>query len=186
MPLEATNVGYWGTDCAYYLQQVRESGKATDNILCRLNYASGKSETLLSTGLEGTYMLSCFPDCFVLTETIDVKWHLPEAPMMYIYSWEMELLGYCELSYPRMVAPQFLICGETANRIYLCAYFNGAPEYYIEKADLKGGTVIYRELSYTNIDPAAAYQEFYDGILAYQEEMARLAEEYGWGDQNSD
>ena len=155
--LDTTDVGYWGEYQAFYLEQERDKGKALNTYVCKYDYYSGQIERMLSTGLEGTYRLSCFPDCFVLVEVVTKNWQRPIAPKMYIYNWEMELMGTCELDFLPALQAQYLLCGETEDRIYLAAHFNGAPEYYIEKSELKGGSVTYHPLNYTNINPIEIY-----------------------------
>ena len=90
-------------------------------------------------------------------EVVTKHWRRPIAPKMYIYNWEMELMGTCELDFLPALQAQYLLCGETEDRIYLAAHFNGAPEYYIEKSELKGGSVTYHPLNYTNINPIEIY-----------------------------
>ena len=121
-------------------------------MICELNYASGKSTVLVDTGLEGSYRLCCFPDCLVLVETMNNFNHVPDAPRMQIYNWKMELLADGQLPVELSVLPQDMICGETANRIYLAEGFIGVPEYYIEKDELKSGEITLHELTYEGLD----------------------------------
>lgn len=182
---EAVGEGYWGTDCAYYLQREEEGMKITNNVLCRLDYFGGTSQPLLNTGLEGAYRLCCFPDCFVMIETVNNSWNIPATPRMYIYSWDMQLIGECTLEYELGIMPQDVICGETANRIYLAARFTGVPEYYIDKADFETGEIVVRELTYSNADLDAVYATSYDAWETYDaEEEARLEELFGGEDES--
>lgn len=157
---EAYGEGYWGAKNAFYLETQENGAQVTNNILCRLNYANSKGEPLLDTGLEGNYRLCCFPDCFVLIETMNNAKQVPEAPAIRIYGWDMKLLGSGTLNYERGVLPQNLICGETANRIYLAGYFTGVPQYYIEKEALNGEGISLHELKYENLDLVTAYNEW--------------------------
>ena len=176
--LDTTDVGYWGVNNAFYLEQERVSGKALDSYVCKYDYASGQVERMLSTGLEGTYRLSCFPDCFVLMEVVTQNWKRPIAPKMYIYNWEMELMGTCELDFLPALQAQYLLCGETEDRIYLAAHFNGAPEYYIDKSELKGERVAYHPLNYTTTDPAKAYDTLIEKINAVKAAQAADLQEF--------
>ena len=149
---EAYGEGYWGKDRAFYLQTRGEKPRVDNNLICELNYASGKSTVLVDTGLEGSYRLCCFPDCLVLVETMNNFNHVPDAPRMQIYNWKMELLADGQLPVELSVLPQDMICGETANRIYLAEGFIGVPEYYIEKDELKSGEITLHELTYEGLD----------------------------------
>ena len=176
--LDTTDVGYWGEYQAFYLEQERDKGKALNTYVCKYDYASGQVERMLSTGLEGTYRLSCFPDCFVLVEVVTQNWQRPIAPKMYIYNWEMELMGTCELDFLPALQAQYLLCGETEDRIYLAAHFNGAPEYYIDKSELKGERVAYHPLNYTTTDPAKAYDTLIEKINAVKAAQAADLQEF--------
>ena len=176
--LDTTDVGYWGEYQAFYLEQERDKGKALNTYVCKYDYASGQVERMLSTGLEGTYRLSCFPDCFVLMEVVTQNWQRPIAPKMYIYNWEMELMGTCELDFLPALQAQYLLCGETEDRIYLAAHFNGAPEYYIDKSELKGERVAYHPLNYTTTDPAKAYDTLIEKINAVKAAQAADLQEF--------
>ena len=177
---EAYGEGYWGKECAYYLETEKDKLNITTNKLCQLDYASGKPKYLLDTGLEGSYKLACFPDCFVLIETVNNDMKIPETPMLYIYNWGMEMIGQCKLDYERGILPQDVICGETAGRIYLAAHFTGVPEYYIEKDELKGEEIPLHSLSYENFDPAQSYAKWMDirdaGIEKWQEMWNEIME----------
>ena len=176
--LDTTDVGYWGEYQAFYLEQERDKGKALNTYVCKYDYASGQVERMLPTGLEETYRLSCFPDCFVLVEVVTKNWQRPIAPKMYIYNWEMELMGTCELDFLPALQAQYLLCGETEDRIYLAAHFNGAPEYYIDKSELKGERVAYHPLNYTTTDPAKAYDTLIEKINAVKAAQAADLQEF--------
>ena len=156
---DAMGEGYWGTDGAIILQPQKEGWHITDNILCKYDYANGKAEKLLSTGLEGSYRLCCFPDCFVLIETVTDDDKIPDAPRIRVYGWDMELLGECYIEHEISIMPQDLICGETANRIYLASRYVGIPEYYIDKAELDSDLIPIHELSYSNVNVEDVYQK---------------------------
>lgn len=144
--------GYWGTDGAFYLQTEKDGPRIKNNLISELNYATGESTVLVDTGLEGSYRLSCFPDCLVLIETVNNFNKAPTVPRMQIYNWNMELLAEGQLPVELSILPQDMICGETANRIYLASGFIGVPEYYIEKEELKSGEITLHELTYEGLD----------------------------------
>ena len=156
---DAMGEGYWGTDGAIILQWQQEGWHVTDNILCKYDYASGKYQEILRTGLEGSYRLCCFPDCFVLIETVNDDDEVPEAPRIRVYGWDMEMLGECFVEHEISIMPQDLICGETANRIYLASRYVGIPEYYIDKEEFGKDILNIHELSYSNVIVEDVYQD---------------------------
>ena len=161
---ETYNDVYWGTKQAIYLQQVVDQNTSSlmimnsvsDNLLCKTTYEDGATEILLETGLRGTYRLSCFPDCFVLSEitsdeTVASLWR-NSKPKLYFYNWNFELLGQYFFEESVSVSVNNLICGESADRIYIATQAIGVPEYYIEKADFETGEIKLHELKYVGVD----------------------------------
>lgn len=161
---DAFSEGYWGDTCALYLERERDNmSRVVNNVLCRFNYADGTTETLLDTGLAGAYRLECYPDFFVLIQT--VAWpagqigQFAPGPVLYFYNWDFERIGECDLSqiykseddYLR-IFPGEVICGESAGRIYLATRVTGMPEYYIDKSDFGTGKIKLHELRYAGID----------------------------------
>lgn len=167
--------GYWGAECAYYLEQESTitnnliEKKVNNNLIYKLNYSDGSRELLLDTGLTGSYRLSCFPDFLVLIETVRYSEErgcnlMTTKPMLYFYNWDFELIGQCDLEAllrdeERLgVYSQNIICGETADRIYLSTRFLSVPEYYIEKADFENGTISLHPLKYNSVDLDEIYR----------------------------
>ena len=161
---EAYGEGYWGKDYAIYLRTTEEDRRATNSAVCKLDYASGKTQVLMELGMEGNWRLCCFPDCFVLIQTMNNTKRLPDPPRMLIYNWDMQPLADDLIELDLNILPQDLICGETENRIYLAAGFNGVPEYYIEKTELTGGDISLHPLTSENLD-LAAYHDYWTQII---------------------
>ena len=160
--------GYWGKDCAYFLQTEEENSRPVTNKICQLNYANGTPTVLLDTGLEGSYKMACFPDCIVLIETVNIRGKIPEIPAMYIYDWNMELVAQGTLDCELAILPQEVICGETAGRIYLAAHHAGVPEYFLEKEELETGELVLHPVKYENYDPMqnfGRWEEMYETAL---------------------
>ena len=130
------NWGYYGTEAGYYI---------TEGKIYRLDYATGQTEIMADTGLDGCYRLHGFPDCFVLSKRApwgeDLDDTVSENRTLYFYNWDFEPLGEVTLDYPMTLDPECVICGETEDRIMLAANFIGVPEYYIEKSDFGTGHI---------------------------------------------
>lgn len=160
---ESFSEGYWGTDCAYYLVRDRNpDGTIQDNVMYKWNYTDNKPEEFLRTGLTGAYKLTCFPDCFILIETISEvsarNGTIAYAPQLYFYNWNKELVGQYDFNtllgedgYLGVHAED-IICGETAERIYLATQYLGVPDYYIDKADFETGEIKLHKLKYEGIN----------------------------------
>ena len=175
---ESFGQGYWGTDCGYYLEREYSGFEIIDNLVCKWDYAAGKEEVLLRTGLTGAYRLSCFPDCFVLIKTDEKQGYIAEPPVMYIYDWSMERIGTCYLDYDVKILPQDVICGETNERIYLASHFVGVPEYYIEKESLKGGEAVpLKSLKYEDLNISECYQKVFAILENDREEQAAILQQ---------
>ena len=164
---EAFGEGYWGTDSALFLKREERDQYVMNNILCEMDYSTGKVEQLLDTNLGGTYKLCCFPDCFILVETNSNSSLIPLIPKLHVYNWDMEKLGVCTIEYDMAIMPQDLICGETKDRIYLASQFVGVPEYYIDKAELGGDVIRYHELKYSTDSLAGEYAEIQERLNAW-------------------
>ena len=128
--------GYWGVEAGYYLQ---------DGIIYRLNYADGSSEALFDTGLEGFYQMTCFPDCIVISKARTEEERMAakeiEGQVLYLYDWDFQLQGQVEIDYPLGISAEYVLCGETSDRLLLAARWIGMPEYYIEKSDFGTGNI---------------------------------------------
>lgn len=116
--------GYWGTDCAYFLQ---------DNMLYRLDYETESCELIFHTGLHGDFRMSCFPDCVVLCGKADISGKVAENLDLYVYDWNFKLLGYVKLDESIDIPAESVICGESKDRIYLALQRIGVPDAYIDK-----------------------------------------------------
>ena len=118
--------GYFDEHQGYYFK---------DGTIRRLNYADRDEEILVETGLEGAYVLLCFPECMVLASRTDGE---NADNMLYFYNWAFELVDTVELTYPHTIRPEWLIASETAERLILCddTY---TPRYYINKSELGTG-----------------------------------------------
>ena len=98
-------------------------------------------------------------------------------PMLYFYNWDFELIGQCDLEAllqdeERLgIYAQNIICGETADRIYLSTRLLSVPEYYIEKADFENGSISLHPLKYNSVDLDEIYRadmERKDNLSFYQ------------------
>ena len=126
---DGIGMGYYSTGAVYY---------AKDGGVYRKTYATGETEQLFDSGLEGDYRLICFPDCMVLASTEEGD---GADPNLYIYNWAYETVATVELDYPFTYKPASLIVGETPERIILSDGLYGIPRYYIEKAEFGTGNV---------------------------------------------
>ena len=128
--------GYWGAETGYYLK---------DGIIYQLHYADGSSEALFDTGLESGYQMSCFPDCIVIdkgcTQEERNAGKQIEDQVLYIYDWDFQLQGQVDIDYPMEISGEYVLCGETPDRLLLAAKRIGVPEYYIEKSDFGTGNI---------------------------------------------
>ena len=175
---EAFSEGYWGTDSAYFLKrEVTDKGFVTNNLICKLTYSTASIEVLVDTGLEGSYKLCCFPDVIILCETdtndLSVDKLFLRRPKLYFYNWDFELLGTLDFASILGedgylgVAPQNVICGETAQRIYIATRFNGVADFYIDKNEMITGPIILHPLEYDGVNLDAAYAAVNKGMDQY-------------------
>ena len=169
---EGYDDAYWGADFAYYLQPTlrtdippqRVENVVSNNLICKLNYSDGSTEVLLDTGLRGTYRMSCFPDCIVLSEVTNDS-TVPsgttnDMPRLYFFNWDFELLGEYGFEEKIGVNVRDLICGESAGRIYIAMHLPGAPAYYIEKSDFGTGHIELHKFKYPDLDEKTYRQLF--------------------------
>lgn len=118
--------GYYGPEAAYYFR---------DGAIVRLTYATQTEEMLIDTGLEEDYLLCCFPECMVLMPRTAGK-----DNNLYIYNWAYELVDMVEGPEGSQGDPVArLLMAETAERFIFSDTFDGAPRYYISKAELGTG-----------------------------------------------
>ena len=135
--------GYWGKEAGYVL---------LDGAITRVHYSDGCEEVLFQTGLEGEYHTRFFPDCIVLTQTVDAAGNVPKIPLVYFYSWEGESLGELTIDfdydYPTPAA--LMGGGESKDRIYIVSSWraNGLPQYYIDKSEFGTGQITLHKLEY--------------------------------------
>lgn len=113
--------GYFGKNEAFY---------SKDGNIIRLDYETQKETVMVNTHLGGNYYLHCFPDCMILASRND------KDSKLYIYNWAFELVDTVAISYPHSGRTQHLVVAETAERIILSDYTQGAPVAYINKAEL--------------------------------------------------
>ena len=116
--------GWFDEKEAYYFK---------DGAIYRLTYATQSEEVMVDTGLEGKYYLFVFPDCMVVASS-----GIGNAPdnQLYIYNWAYELVDVVRVPNVTNVSTHFLLIAETAEYFFLTDKVNGAPKYYISKADL--------------------------------------------------
>lgn len=116
--------GWFDEKEAYYFK---------DGAICRLTYATQSEEVMVDTGLEGKYYLFVFPDCMVVASS-----GIGNAPdnQLYIYNWAYELVDVVRVPNVTNVSTHFLLIAETAEYFFLTDKVNGAPKYYVSKADL--------------------------------------------------
>lgn len=116
--------GWFDEKEAYYFK---------DGAICRLTYATQSEEVMVDTGLEGKYYLFVFPDCMVVASS-----GIGNAPdnQLYIYNWAYELVDVVRVPNITNVSTHFLLIAETAEYFFLTDKVNGAPKYYVSKADL--------------------------------------------------
>ena len=138
--------GYWGKEAGYVL---------LDGAITKVHYSDGREEVLFQTGLEGEYHTRFFPDCIVLTQTVDAAGNVPKIPLVYFYSWEGEFLGEVavdvDYDYP---SPTVLMGGgESKDRIYIMSSMraHSLPQYYIDKSEFGTGEITLHKLEYPDI-----------------------------------
>ncbi len=144
---EKRGSGYYGMEDAWYVN---------DGVIYHLNYASGKEEVLLDTGLRleenESMSLSCFPDHLAL----QVDNSKSAYSSFYFYNWAMEPIGQID----RIDGSLIMICGETADRLIISSYpISIVPQYYVEKSDFGTGHVELHEFNMPDIDWAAAEEK---------------------------
>ena len=122
--------GYYGAEEAYYI---------LDGVIYHYVYSTNQKEALFDTELDGEKALYCYPDCFVIADTIPWDEHMEgkviDSINIYLYNWNFDSLGQIELDYSRPEHFYKVICGETPERIILTDNSDLYPRYYIEKAD---------------------------------------------------
>ena len=127
--------GYWGMEAGFYLK---------DGVIYRQDYASGASEALLDTGLEGYHRLICLPDCIVVTKDLTYEEKMAgkelDNQVLYFYDWDFQSLGQVEIDNLGLTRG-YVLCGETEERLLLACRWFSMPEYYIEKSDLGTGNI---------------------------------------------
>ena len=64
-----------------------------------------------------------------------------EGQVLYLYDWDFQLQGQVEIDYPLGISAEYVLCGETSDRLLLAARWIGMPEYYIEKSDFGTGNI---------------------------------------------
>ena len=135
IPLDITG-GYWGTETGFYLK---------DGVIYQQNYADGTSEALFDTGLDGYYQMSCFPDCIVIskarTQEEKLNGEKITDQILFFYDWDFQSLGQVEIDYPLNISGDYVLCGETPERILLTGHITAVPQYYIEKSDFGTGNI---------------------------------------------
>lgn len=123
--------GYYGAEDAWFIE---------NGVVYHLNYAGGAAEPVLDTGLEGYHFLHCFPDLFVISDSMDF-WDMEprsDEQNLYFYNWDFELIG--QIAVPWL--GQIPICGDTPERILLSSSdYQFLPRYYINKAELGTGNI---------------------------------------------
>ncbi|HIR64265.1 MAG TPA: hypothetical protein IAB92_03505, partial [Candidatus Faecousia faecigallinarum] len=55
--------------------------------------------------------------------------------------WDFQLQGQVDIDYPMEISGEYVLCGETPDRLLLAAKRIGVPEYYIEKSDFGTGNI---------------------------------------------
>ena len=123
--------GYYGAEEAWYIE---------DGIIYNLNYESGTPEPVLDTGLEGYHYLHCFPDLFVISDSLDFWEEEPTTGVqnLYFYNWDFQLIGQIAVPWLWRIP----ICGVTPERILLSSPdYAYIPKYYINKAELDTGNI---------------------------------------------
>lgn len=128
--------GYYGTEAAYII---------SEGVISKLNYTTGEAEALFDTGLAGLYELVCFPDCLVVYESLSfdalVEGAQLETQTLHFYNWAFDSLGCVTVENSGGVWASSIICGETANRIYLALEYEGIPSHYIDKSEFLSGNM---------------------------------------------
>ena len=127
--------GWYGEDEGYYFQ---------DGYIYRRTYAANKTEPMVDTGLEGSYLLAAFPDCLILVSN-DSK---ATDNNLYFYNWSFELIETVSVPNPYSQRTNFLMCAETAERIFLTTSLEGIPTSYINKSELGTGKVTIHKFTY--------------------------------------
>lgn len=151
------NGSYWNWDpdtntCTYLTDHPGQPGwfdekqayYHLDGAIRRRDNATGTDTVMVETGLEGEYYLTAFSDCIVLTSRSEDH----NKDMIYIYNWGFELVSAIKLEYPHRWYSEFLLIGETAERLILTDTYGGNPLYYIEKSELGTGNAQIHEFQY--------------------------------------
>lgn len=120
--------GWYGEDEGYYFK---------DGYICRLTYDTNKEELMVDTELEGSYLLTAFPDCLVLVSN-DSK---ATDNNLYVYNWSFELIDTVRVPNPNSQRTNSLMIAETAERLFLTTSFDEIPTSYINKSELGSGNV---------------------------------------------
>ena len=115
--------GYFDETEGYYFK---------DGAVRRITYATQEEEIMVETGLEGTYVMMSFPECFLLACRSDDD---SADNNLYFYNWAFELMDTVTIDYPHKNRTECLIIAETAERIILS---DGGPTplHYIDKSEL--------------------------------------------------
>ena len=147
--------GWYGKEEGYYFK---------NGALHRLTYATGETEILLDTGLEGNYDAIFFPDCIVVSSKDGES--TPDNNL-YIYNWAYELVDTVEIDYYPFGwdLDLELILAETSERFILANSPYGMPQYYINKSELGTGNVSIHEFKMPDLADELEY---------YEEEFADL------------
>ena len=134
-PVRITNA-YIGTTAQYFFE---------NGIVYECSYTDG-TKALFDTGLDnGSYMLSCFPDCIVISSILSgeamQKGETLDEYTLHFYDWNFNELGNVSVDYPTDKSLVNCICGETDERIMLTDANDLVPRYYINKSDFGTGNI---------------------------------------------
>ena len=127
--------GYYCADHCYQM---------IENIIYRIDYATGVKKLLLDTGLTGTHRMRCFPEFIVVMDA--TPYFSDEPPLtsqtLRFYNWNFELVDTLTVDYPiSIIEYSHIICGETPNRFLLCSDLSFMPRWYIEKSEIGSGNL---------------------------------------------
>ena len=127
--------GYFSENAEYYIK---------DGIIYENSYTEGL-KIFLDTGLEGSFQLSMFPDCFAVSEYVSTEdmanGENLDGLTLRFYDWKLNSLGEAKINFELEEGMPGVICGETHERIYLTDSFELIPKYYIDKADFGTGEI---------------------------------------------
>lgn len=127
--------GWYGENEGYYFQ---------NGHIYRIIYGTNKTESMVDTGLEGSYLLAAFPDYLVLVSNASKG----TDNNLYFYNWSFELIDTVCVPNPKSQRTSSLLFAETAERILLTTSFDGIPTSYINKSELGTGKVTIHKFEY--------------------------------------